>query len=108
MDLVKRFEVWSIDLNPTQGHEINKIRPCVIISPNESNKYLKTVIMAPLTSSIKNYPTRLNCSFNGNNGQIMLDQIRGVDKIRLKTKIGEIDTKTAQQLCDKLQVLFQY
>ena len=108
MDLVKRFEVWNIDLNPTQGHEINKIRPCVVISPDETNRYLKTIIIAPLTSSIKNYPTRLNCNFNGKNGQIMLDQLRGVDKTRLKSNIGVIDTKTAQQLCDKLQVLFQY
>jgi len=108
MDLVKRFEVWSIDLNPTQGHEINKIRPCVVISPDESNKYLKTVIIAPITSSIKHYPTRLNCSFNGKNGQIMLDQIRGIDKSRLKSNIGVIDTKTSKLLCDKLQTLFQY
>jgi len=61
--MVKRFEVWNIELNPTLGHEMNKIRPCVVISPDEANKFLKTVIVIPLTSTIRNYPTRVQCKF---------------------------------------------
>ena len=75
---VKRFEVHLISLDPTKGSEIKKTRPCLIISPNEMNKYIRTVIIAPMTSTIKNYPTRVTTTFQGKKGQIVLDQIRTV------------------------------
>jgi mRNA interferase MazF len=80
--MVKRFEVWNVELNPTKGSEINKTRPCLIVSPNETNKYLNTITIIPLTSTIKPYPTRLNCSFKGKQGQLVVDQIRCIDKSR--------------------------
>ncbi len=108
MDLVNRFEVWNVDLNPTVGHEINKVRPCVIVSPNEANKFLQTIIIVPLTSTIRNYPTRVNCSFKGKNGQLAVDQIRVVDKDRLIKKLGKLDNATNIKLCAKLEQMFKY
>jgi mRNA interferase MazF len=72
---VKQFEVYLINLEPTVGHEINKIRPCLIISPNEMNRFISTVIVAPMTTKGKNYPTRVTCVFQGKKGQVVLDQI---------------------------------
>ena len=106
--MVKRFEIWNIDLNPTIGHEINKTRPCVIVSPDEANKNLKTVIIVPLTSTIRRFPTRITCQFKGKIGQLAIDQIRAVDKIRLIKKLGDFDTKTCIQLCQKLETVFKY
>jgi len=109
MDMgVNRFEVWLVNLDPTIGSEISKTRPCVVISPDETNKYLKTVTIAALTSSQKTYPTRVNCMFKGKAGQIALDQIRSVDKMRLEKKLGKLDTTTAQLICEKMQSLFSY
>src|SRR5664279_4273597 len=88
MDMVKRFEVWNIELNPTKGSEINKKRPCLVVSPNEVNKFLNTVVIVTMTSTIKPYPTRLNCHFKGKDGQLVVDQIRCVDKTRLIEKLG--------------------
>ncbi|NAW50323.1 type II toxin-antitoxin system PemK/MazF family toxin, partial [Elizabethkingia argentiflava] len=81
--VIKRFDVFFIDLNPTVGSEINKIRPCVIISPDEMNNALNKVIIAPLTSTIKPYPMRVNCRVEGKKGQVALDHLRSVDKRRL-------------------------
>jgi len=106
--MVKRFEVWSIELNPTVGHEISKIRPCVIISPDEANKFLKTVIIVPLTSTIKHYPTRVNCKFKGKQGQLAIDQIRAVDIKRLKDKLGVLQEDTCKTLCHTIEVMFRY
>src|SRR5690625_5655492 len=83
VDPVRRFEVHLISLDPTKGSEIRKTRPCLIISPDEMNKHIRTVIIAPMTSTIKNYPTRVTTTFRGKKGQIVLDQIRTVDKSRL-------------------------
>lgn len=83
---VKKYDIYWVNLNPSQGAEINKIRPCVIVSPNELNRYLKTVIVAPMTTKIKGeYPFRLNVEIKGKNGQIALDQIRSIDKARLQS-----------------------
>ena len=94
----KRFEVYLINLDPTIGSEIKKTRPCVIISPDEMNRNIATVIIAPLTSKLGNYPTRILCRVKGKQGQIVLDQIRTVDKIRLIKKIDflkkTVQTKT--------------
>ena len=92
---INRFEVFLVNLDPTVGHEIQKTRPCLIISPNEMNRFISTVIVAPMTTKGRKYPTRISCSFQGKNGQIVLDQIRTVDKKRLVKKLGSI-SKNAQ------------
>jgi mRNA interferase MazF len=92
--VIKRFEIYLITLDPTLGSEIQKTRPCVIISPDEMNHYLNTVIIAPLTSTKRTYPTRINCSFDGKEGQIALDQMRAIDKSRLVKKLGTFKDKT--------------
>lgn len=104
--MVERFEVYFIDLNPTIGSEINKIRPCVIISPNEMNNALNTVIIAPLTSTIKKYPMRVNCSVDGKNGQVTLDHLRSIDKKRLKKKIEILDDVTSEEIKETLKKMF--
>lgn len=106
MDLVNRFEVFFIDLNPTVGSEINKIRPCVIVSPNEMNRALNTVIIAPLTSTIKNYPMRVNCIVENKRGQIALDHLRSIDKTRLKYKLTTLDETTQKALINTLITMF--
>lgn len=93
---MKQFEVWTVELNPTKGAEINKTRPCLIISPNSINKMLDTVIVAPLTHSIKNYPSRVDCNFKSEPGQVVIDQIRAVDKLRRTKKIGRMDAEISK------------
>lgn len=107
MDLVvKRFEVHLVTLDPTVGHEMQKTRPCVILSPDEMNQHIATVIVAPLTSSARSYPTRVNCVFQGRSGQIVLDQIRTVDKARLVKRLGALSATTADRILDGLAELF--
>ena len=106
--MVKRFEVWNIELNPTQGSEINKMRPSLVVSPNVVNKFLNTVVIVPMTSTIKPYPTRLNCHFKGKNGQLVVDQIRCVDKTRLIEKLGIMDTKTCKEISMLIIETFKY
>jgi mRNA interferase MazF len=100
--VVKRFEVYLINLDPTIGSEIQKTRPCLIISPDEMNRHIATVIVAPMTTRGRSYPTRVNCQFEGKSGQIVLDQIRTVDKSRLVKKLGEIPDDSQ---CEVLAVL---
>lgn len=108
MVTVKRFEVWNVELNPTKGSEINKILPCLIVSPNEVNKFLNTVIIVPLTRTIKPYPTRQNCQFKGQDGQLVIDQIRCIDKSRLISKLGAMDVKTSKDACSLIIETFKY
>ena len=89
--VVKRFEVYLVNLDPTLGSEIQKTRPCLVISPDEMNDHINTVIVAPMTTKGRDYPTRVNCQFEGKEGQVVLDQIRTVDKIRLVKKLGKIN-----------------
>src|SRR6056297_3333307 len=103
---VKRFEVHLISLDPTKGSEIKKTRPCLIISPNEMNKHIRTVIIAPMTSTIKNYPTRVTTTFQGKKGQIVLDQIRTVDKSRLIKSLGTISSSAEEKVLRVLQEMF--
>ena len=103
---MKRFDVYLINLDPTVGSEIKKTRPCVIISPNEMNKYIRTVVIAPMTSSQKEYPTRVNLTFQKKKGQIVLDQIRTVDKKRLIKKLGVISAGTQEEVLRKLNEMF--
>lgn len=104
--VIKRFEVYIANLDPTEGSEINKSRPVLIISPEEMNKALNTVIVAPLTSTIRNYPTRINCLIEGREGQIALDQIRTIDKKRLSKKLQSLDKRTALTIIDTLTEMF--
>ena len=104
----QRFEVWLVNLDPAQGSEISKTRPCVVISPDELNRYLRTVIIVALTSTQRAYPSRVDCQFQGKAGQVALDYIRSVDKTRLVRKLGVLDTTTAEAVCARLGELFQY
>jgi len=106
--VVKRFDVYLISLDPTVGSEIQKTRPCLIISPDEMNRHIKTVIVAPLTSTAKEYPTRITCKFRKKQGQIVLDQIRTLDKSRLIKKLGSIDSKAQLEVISTLQRLFAF
>ena len=105
--MVKRFDVWLVDLNPAKGREINKTRPCVVISPNEMSA-LSTVLMAPMTTKGFEFPCRIKCGFKGKSGLILLDQIRAVDKSRLVKKLGTISAKTELELCSCLQEMFEH
>ena len=107
MDMVvNRFEVYLVQLDPTIGSEISKVRPCVIVSARELNRALNTVIVAPLTSTLRNYPTRINCFVDGKSGQVALDQIRTIDKIRLSRKIAALDAPTSKKILENLIEMF--
>jgi len=106
--VVNRFDVFLVNLDPTIGSEIQKTRPCLIISPDEMNRNIRTVIIAPMTSAQKDYPTRVSCTFREKQGQIVLDQIRTVDKERLIKKLGTIDSKAQLDTISILQRLFAY
>jgi mRNA interferase MazF len=103
---IDRFEVHLVNLDPTVGSEIRKTRPCVVISPNELNRNVRTVIIAPLTTKGQSYPTRVACRFKGKQGQVVLDQIRTVDRDRLVQKLGRLDSRTANRVLEVLQELF--
>ncbi len=107
MTPITRFQVWLIGLNPTKGKEINKVRPCVVISPDEMAA-LSTVLVAPMTTKGFDFPCRIKCKFKNKNGLILLDQIRAVDKIRFIKKLGSIDENTQIELCNTLQELFAH
>ncbi len=104
---IKRFEVWLVELSPAKGREINKTRPCVVISPNEMSA-LSTVLVAPMTTKGFKFPCRVECEFDGKSGLILLDQIRAVDKSRLVKKLGIINNNIQEKLCGCLQELFIY
>ncbi len=103
---VNRFEVFLVNLDPTVGHEIKKTRPCLVISPNEMNHHISTVIVAPMTTKGRQYPTRIPCAFQGKTGQIVLDQIRTVDQKRLVKKLGSISKDPQEKTLSVLQELF--
>jgi mRNA interferase MazF len=100
--MVNRYDVHWVELDPTRGSEIAKTRPCVIVSPNELNKHLNTIIIIPITSTLRNYPYRVRCTLMGKEGEIVTDQIRSVDRGRLRGKIGELNQKEIDQLQDIL------
>lgn len=91
--VINQYDVYLVDLDPTKGHELQKTRPCLIISPDEMNHAIETVIIAPMTTKSHNYPTRVELDFNKKKGWIVLDQIRTIDKLRLVKKIGKIEKK---------------
>ena len=104
---IKRFEVYLISLDPTKGSEISKTRPCVVVSPDEMNRHIRTVIIAPMTTKTRAYPSRVDCSFQGKHGQVVLDQIRTVDKSRLVERIGKLSAATCDKVSDVLVEMFQ-
>ena len=104
--MVARGEIWLVTLDPTVGSEIKKARPCVVVSPPEMHDYLRTVIVAPMTTKGRPAPFRIPLSHGGKKGLILLDQIRAVDKVRLAKKIGGVSTKTLSLALDGLQEVF--
>ena len=104
--VIKRFDVHLVNLDPTVGSEIQKTRPCLVISPDEMNRHINTVIVAPMTSSGRNYPTRVSCKFQGKAGEVVLDQVRTVDKARLVKKLGRIDSHTQAEVLRVLSEMF--
>lgn len=103
---VSRFEVYLVSLDPTLGHEIRNTRPCVVISPDEMNHHIGTVIVAPMATQGRDYPTRIALSFQRKKGQIVLDQIRTVDKARLMKRMGKLDNAAATRMLKVLQEMF--
>ena len=104
--VVKRFDVFLVNLDPTVGREIRKARPCLVISPDEMNRHIATVIVAPMTTKGREYPTRVQCPFKGKDGQVVLDQIRTVDKSRLVQKLGRIDEQAQEETVAVLVEMF--
>jgi mRNA interferase MazF len=107
MDVViKRFDVYLVSLDPTVGSEIQKTRPCLVISPDEMNRHIATVIIAPMTTKGRAYPTRVACRFQGKDGQVVLDQVRTVDKARLVKRLGRISPTAQRGVVEVLAEMF--
>ena len=104
--VTNRFDVLLISLDPTRGNEIRKTRPCLIISPDEMNDHIRTVIVAPMTTKGRPYPSRVPCTFQGKRGQVVLDQIRTVDKTRLVRRLGTISVGIQDKVLDAIQEMF--
>ena len=96
--MVEQYGVYWVELDPTRGGEMAKTRPCVVVTPSDLNMYLTIVVIAPITSTIRNYPYRVLCSVAGREGEIATDQIRTVDKSRIKRKIGELNNREIEEL----------
>ena len=103
---ISRFDVFLITLDPTAGYEIKKTRPCLVISPDEINRNLQTIIIAPMTTKSHPYPTRVYVNFEGKQGHIVLDQMRTVDRSRLVKKLGVISMDESHDVLETLQQLF--
>lgn len=104
--VIRRFDVWLVNLDPTVGSEIKKTRPSLVVSPDEMNAAIATVIIAPMTTKGRDYPTRVPCTFQGKSGQVVLDQIRTVDRVRLVKRLGEVNPTVADAVLDGLAELF--
>jgi mRNA interferase MazF len=104
--VIERFDVYLVALDPTFGSEIQKTRPCVVISPDEMNRTIATVILAPMTTQGRRYPSRVACHFQGKDGQIILDQIRAVDKRRLLKRLGRVESIMHQEVLQTLAAMF--
>ena len=104
--VVKRFDVLLVQLDPTVGSEIQKTRPCVVISPDEMNRAIRTVIIAPLASKGRPYPSRVDCVFGGKRGQVVLDQIRTIDKSRMIKRLGRLEVPAQTAILDTLGEMF--
>src|SRR5437588_9025547 len=106
--VIKRFDVYLINLDPTVGSEIQKTRPCLVVSPDEMNRFIKTVIVALMTTKGASYPTRVSCKFQRKQGQVVLDQIRTVDKTRLVRRLGKVDKQTQTEVLSVLSEMFAH
>jgi mRNA interferase MazF len=104
--VIRRFEVYLVNLDPTVGSEIQKSRPCLVISPDEMNAHIATIIVAPMTTRGRDYPSRVPCQFQGKDGQVVLDQIRTVDKSRLVKRMGILDSRVQKQVLVTLAEMF--
>lgn len=104
--VVRRFDVYLVNLDPTVGSEIQKTRPCLVVSPDEMNRFIRTVIVAPMTTKGAQYPTRVPCRFQGKQGQVVLDQLRTVDKTRLVKRLGKLGTQTRAEVLSVLGEMF--
>ena len=103
---LNQYQIIIVNLDPTIGSEIKKTRPCVIISPDEMNKYLRTVIIAPITSKSKNYPTRINIEIEGHTDWVVIDQIRTIDKKRIIKKIGSLSKSEKKEIKEIIKETF--
>lgn len=106
MDLVRRFDVVLVDLDPTRGSEIRKTRPCAVVSPDEMNRSLRTLIVAPMTRGGQRYPTRVPCRFDGSDGFVALDQLRTIDRDRVLRRAGHLERMTQHEVLDVLGRMF--
>ena len=104
--VVKRFDVFLATFDPTLASEIQKTRPCLVVSPDDMNRFSRTVIIAPMTTKGHEYPSRVACKFKGKQGRVVLDQIRAVDKRRLVKKLGRLDTTTQAHVLAVLGEMF--
>ena len=104
--VIQRYDVFLVPLDPAEGHEMRKTRPCAVISPTEVNKYVHTVLIAPLTSVPRKYPFRVTCNFAGRLGQVSLDQIRCVDQSRLLKRVGRLEPSTQTAVAKALVAMF--
>lgn len=96
--VIQQYQVYWVKLDPTVGSEIKKTRPCVVVSPDEMNRYLSTIIVAPLTTKSKNYPTRVQVDIDSKQGWIVLDQLRSIDRARLYKLIGTLEVHTIKEV----------
>ena len=99
-------EVWLVTLDPTRGSEIRKARPCLVVSPDEMNRHLRTIIIAPKTTTERPYPTRVSLTFQGKRGQVAIDKLRAVDGQRLVRKLGRVSAKAAKAVSAVLLEMF--
>ncbi len=104
--VIERFSIQLVRLDPTTGAETAKTRPCVVVSPHELNRAIATVIIAPMTTVRRGWPTRVEVRFQGKTGEIALDQLRAVDKSRLGKRLGKLDSETADAVLDRLGEMF--
>ena len=105
---VRRYDIYLVNQDPARGSEIQKMRPCVVISPDEMNQYIRTVIIEPMTSTQRDYPSRVNVTFQRKKGQVVLDQIRTVDKPRLVRRLGVLPPGRAREVANVLREIFAY
>lgn len=105
--MVKTGEVWLVNLDPTLGSEIQKTRPCVVVSPAEMHDFLRTVIVAPMTTGSRSAGFRIPVTFQGKSGLILLDQIRALDKLRLVKKVGAVHSATLLKTLRTMQAIFE-
>lgn len=103
---VRRFDVFLVNLDPTVGSEIRKARPCLVVSPDEMNLHIRTVVVAPMTTKGRPYPSRVETHFDGKDGQVVIDQIRTIDKLRLIKHLGTLDPNEAAEVLDVLREFF--